>query len=63
MSWSTALAMMASSSQDWSDALMTLHDQPELRKTFGKAGREKTEQEYSLQIAAPRLLDILRSAV
>jgi hypothetical protein len=33
-----------------------------MRKAMGKAGRRKIEQEYSLQMAAPRLLDILTKA-
>lgn len=52
---------LALSTQEWSEALITLHNNPGLRKAFGQAGRQKVEQEYSLQVAAPRLLDIIQS--
>jgi glycosyltransferase involved in cell wall biosynthesis len=34
----------------------------EMRNELGKAGRKKVEQEYSLQVTAPRLLEILTEA-
>jgi glycosyltransferase involved in cell wall biosynthesis len=33
-----------------------------MRSDLGKAGRKKVEQEYSLQVTAPRLLEILAEA-
>jgi glycosyltransferase involved in cell wall biosynthesis len=50
------------SNQEWVDAILALSKDPGLRSRFGKAGRQKAEQEYSLQVAAPRLLDILKTA-
>jgi glycosyltransferase involved in cell wall biosynthesis len=53
---------LASSKEEWIQALVTLHHDTEMRSAMGKAGRQKVEKEYSLQITAPRLLDILTGA-
>jgi glycosyltransferase involved in cell wall biosynthesis len=53
---------LASSNQEWEKALLTLFHDISLRTRLGNAGRKKVEQEYSLQVAAPRLLEILNSA-
>jgi len=53
---------LASSNADWVQALVMLSRDAALRKELGKAGRKKIEQEYSLQVAAPRLLGILTKA-
>ena len=47
----------------WSEALRKLYDDPSLRKRLGAAGRKRVETEYSLQVTAPRLEALLRSAV
>ena len=54
---------LADTPQEWIDALSRLRDNPELRRRMGQAGRRKQEQEYSLETAAPRLIEILRGAV
>ena len=54
---------LASSSADWVQALVTLGQDAGLRDKVGKAGRAKVEKEYSLQVAAPRLFEILSTAV
>jgi glycosyltransferase involved in cell wall biosynthesis len=54
---------LASSSSEWAQALETLHKNAPMKNGFGKAGREKVETNYSLQIAAPRLLDMLTTAI
>ncbi len=54
---------LASSNADWVEALVMLSKDAEMRETLGKAGRKKVEQEYSLQVTAPRLLGILMGAV
>ncbi len=54
---------LASSAADWAQALETLYNDPRLRNEFGKAGRKKVEREYSLQVAAPRLLEIITTAI
>ena len=53
---------LASSKEEWIEALVTLCHDAEMRTRMGKAGRQKVEKEYSLQVTAPRLLDILTNA-
>ena len=53
---------LPSSIADWLQAFTLLSQNADMRKTMGKAGRKKIEQEYSLQMAAPRLLEILTKA-
>lgn len=54
---------LASNLQEWVEALSTLQHNKYLREDMGKAGRNLIEREYSLQVTAPRLLSILRSAL
>ena len=53
--------LLAESTEDWLDAIERLRD-PELRARLGQAGRETVVAEYSLNRAAPRLLELLREA-
>jgi glycosyltransferase involved in cell wall biosynthesis len=53
---------LASSTSEWLHALVMLSQNASLRNDFGFAGRKKVEQEYSLQVTAPRLFDILTEA-
>jgi glycosyltransferase involved in cell wall biosynthesis len=53
---------LPSSIADWLQAFTLLSQNADMRKAMGKAGRKKIEQEYSLQMAAPRLLEILTKA-
>ena len=53
---------LASSNADWVQALVMLSKDSGMRGALGRAGRKKVEQEYSLQVAAPRLLEILTKA-
>ena len=53
---------LASSNADWVQALVMLSKDAGMRNELGKAGRKKVEQEYSLQVTAPRLLEILTEA-
>lgn len=57
-----ATGLLASSGSEWTAAILELASNPGLRARLGAAGRARVEQEYSLQVAAPRLLEILRSA-
>ncbi len=53
---------LASSHEEWVQDLTALYKDDELRKNMGMAGRLKVEQGYSLQITAPKMLDILVEA-
>jgi glycosyltransferase involved in cell wall biosynthesis len=53
---------LATSRQEWVDALRRLAAFPELRSCMGRAGRKRAEERYSLRVAAPRLARLLRLA-
>ena len=53
---------LASSKEEWIQALVTLCLDAGMRSSMGRTGRQKVEKEYSLQVTAPRLLDILTEA-
>ena len=46
----------------WREALNRLIDDAELRRTMGQAGRAEAAARYSLQVHAPRLVEIMRRA-
>ena len=52
---------LAESTDGWYQSLRRLINDTELRFKMGQAGRLKAEQMYNLQIAAPKLLDLLSS--
>lgn len=52
---------LAESDAGWLQALTALIDDPALRRRLGAAGRRKVEDGYSLQVQAPRLLDLIES--
>lgn len=52
---------LASDIADWITALEKLRDNVSLRKEMGFAGRRKVEEQYCIQVTAPRLLDIMRN--
>ena len=52
---------LAETPEEWEIALRTLLSDPELRKRMGKAGREKIERQYSLQVTGPRLTELLKT--
>lgn len=52
---------LASSPDEWTKAFLILQDNMDLRKTMGMAGRRLVEQEYSLEVTAPKLLSIFKS--
>jgi len=47
---------LAASEQEWSDKLLLLIKDPELRREIGLAGRKTVEERYSLDVNAPKLL-------
>ena len=52
---------LAETPEEWEMALRTLLADPELRIRMGKAGREKVERQYSLQVTGPKLVSLLKS--
>jgi len=54
--------LLASNTAEWVEALVKLSKDADMRVALGKAGRRKVEQEYSLQVTAPRLVKILTEA-
>lgn len=53
--------LFADSREQWREALERLRD-PELRQRLGEAGRAMVERQFSLRVAAPRMLELLREA-
>ncbi len=53
---------LASTPAEWLEALRMLSSRPELRREMGRSGRELVEKEYSIQVAAPRLVEIVNTA-
>ncbi|RLC12255.1 MAG: glycosyltransferase family 1 protein [Deltaproteobacteria bacterium] len=54
---------LASSKKEWIESLELLYADPERRYEMGKEGRRKVENNYCVQITAPRLLDLMSSCV
>lgn len=53
---------LADGPEEWVQSLRALADNPGHRRACGVAGRRLAEREYSLQVTAPRVVDILREA-
>ena len=53
---------LASTEDEWVDALESLLGDAELRQRMGRAGREKVEQRYALQVTGPRQVELIESA-
>jgi glycosyltransferase involved in cell wall biosynthesis len=53
---------LASTPEEWRDALSRLLADRGLRQRMGEAGRRLVESKYSLQVTAPRLAGLLRTA-
>ncbi|MFU8831782.1 MAG: glycosyltransferase family 4 protein [Wenzhouxiangella sp.] len=52
--------LLSASHDEWVKALCFMRDHPKERSRMGKAGRVKVETRYSLQVMAPRLVELLR---
>jgi glycosyltransferase involved in cell wall biosynthesis len=52
---------LASSTEDFVEALMRLAGSSDLRRTMGAAGRKTVEQAYSAEVAARMFADVIRS--
>jgi len=53
---------LASTKEDWVKAISTLIDNPGHARKMGKAGRIKVENEYCLQVTAPKMMKLLEKA-
>ena len=53
---------LAETPEQWTQALRTLLADADLRKRMGMAGRRKVEQQYCLQVTAPKLVALLKEA-
>jgi glycosyltransferase involved in cell wall biosynthesis len=51
---------LASTLDEWTEALSRLADSAPLRLNLGRAARRTVEEQYSLEVAAPRLAELLR---
>jgi glycosyltransferase involved in cell wall biosynthesis len=54
---------LASTQDEWRDALARLAADPGLRARMGAAGRRMVEEHYSLAVTVPRIAALLRSVV
>ena len=52
---------LATTEDNWINALISLRDDQILRERMGTASRKKVEANYCLQITAPRLAELLHS--
>ncbi len=52
---------LASTHQEWIDALVKLRDHRELQEQMGKNGRTTVDNRYSLEVTAPKLVELLKS--
>lgn len=54
---------LASTKQEWHEALTTLLRDPALRQRMGAAGRKKVESDYSLQVWGPRVAEMFQGVM
>ncbi len=54
---------LASSDEEWENALNTLLQDPDLRHRMGREGRAKVENEFSRQVWGPRIAELLVQSV
>jgi glycosyltransferase involved in cell wall biosynthesis len=52
----------ANSDEEWTNSLLRLHDDSELRVRMGAAGRAKVEADYCTEVIAPKLARLLVDA-
>lgn len=53
---------LAKTEAEWTQALRALRDDPKMRRDMGQAGRALVERKFSLEVTAPRLLELLSQA-
>ena len=55
--------LLASSADEWRSALQTLASSSELRTSMGRAGYARVRDRYSLEVTAPKLVDLVHSVL
>jgi glycosyltransferase involved in cell wall biosynthesis len=55
-----ANGFLARTTDEWTEALARLLDDPDLRRTLGENGRAMVVEKYCLQAIAPRLIDAIK---
>jgi len=55
--------LLASSEEQWFQALSDLLSNPTLRLSMGRVGRAQVEEKYCLQVAVPRLLAVFEQVI
>ena len=51
--------LLATTTDDWVNAIRTLANDPHLRRRLGRAGRERVEREYSVAVGGRRWVEVL----
>jgi len=54
---------LASDERDWHDKIARLLDDAAMRASFGQAGRDRIERDYSLRTNAPKMIEAVTAAV
>lgn len=54
---------LASKEDEWIEAITLLIENPKLRKEMGLKGREIAEQEYAVQVTAPKIINLINQIV
>lgn len=54
---------LAKTIADWVRVLRFLRDDKEMRKRMGKAGRKKVEEQYCVQVTAPKFVVLMKKAL
>ncbi|MFZ3065097.1 MAG: glycosyltransferase family 4 protein [Nitrospirota bacterium] len=54
---------LASTEDEWYEKLLSLCEDPELRRRMGNAGRKTVEDKYSINIWAPKLAEIYKEGI
>ncbi|MBO0735215.1 MAG: glycosyltransferase family 4 protein [Alphaproteobacteria bacterium] len=50
---------LAAADAEWVSSLLRLAQEPELRQRMGTAGRRRVKEHYSLEVGAPKLIELL----
>ena len=54
---------LASTEEDWEDAINRLLEKPQLKFIMGNAGRMLVENEYCIQVTSQKLIPLLHNVV